>query len=107
MKNDSALISTSILTVIWDETHKDNIELITPFIKYLIYKNYKIDEIIDREKIINSLKNEFSFNDFPHAILEVILKRMARNHFLIRQDNEFILKKELKNDFDLFSLLCL
>lgn len=103
MKNDSALISTSILTVIWDETHKDNIELITPFIKYLIYKNYKIDEIIDREKIINSLKNEFSFNDFPHAILEVILKRMARNHFLIRQDNEFILKKELKNDFDLFS----
>ena len=28
MKNDSALISTSILTVIWDETHKDNMILI-------------------------------------------------------------------------------
>lgn len=103
MKNDSALISTSILTAIWDETHKDNIELITPFIKYLIYKNYKLDEVINREKIIDDLKNEFSFNDFPHAILEVILKRMARNHILVRSDNEFTLKAELKDDFDSFS----
>lgn len=103
MKNDSALISTSILTAIWDETHKDNIELITPFIKYLIYKNYKIDDVINREKIIDGLKAEFSFNDFPHAILEVILKRMTRNGILVRNDNEFTLKAELKDDFDLFS----
>ena len=85
MNNDSALISTSILTAIWDETHKDNIELITPFIKYIIYKNYKINEQTDREQIIEELKNEFSFNNFPHAILEVILK------------------KDLKDDYNLFS----
>lgn len=103
MKNDSALISTSILTAIWEETRKDNIELITPFIKYLIYKNYKIGEVVDREQIIESLKTEFSFNDFPHAVLEVILKRMARNHILVRNNNEFILNVELKEDYNIFS----
>ncbi|MGN1371798.1 MAG: hypothetical protein ACI4XM_05955 [Candidatus Coprovivens sp.] len=103
MNNDSALISTSILTAIWDETHKDNIELITPFIKYIIYKNYKINEQTDREQIIEELKNEFSFNNFPHAILEVILKRMTRKHILMRDNNEFILKKDLKDDYNLFS----
>mgnify|MGYP004531115197 CR=1 FL=1 len=103
MNNDSALISTSILTAIWDETHKDNIELITPFIKYIIYKNYKINDQTDREQIIEELKNEFSFNNFPHAILEVILKRMTRKHILMRDNNEFILKKDLKDDYNLFS----
>jgi hypothetical protein len=102
MNNDSALISTSILTAIWDETHKDNIELITPFIKYIIYNDYKINETLDREKIIEKLKNEFSFNNFPHAILEVILKRMTKNHILIRDNYEFILKKDLKDDYNLF-----
>lgn len=102
MKNDSALISTSILTAIWEETRKDNIELITPFIKYLIYKKYKIGEVVDREQIIDGLKTEFSFNDFPHAVLEVIFKRMARNHILVRNDNEFILKSELKEDYNIF-----
>ena len=103
MKNDSALISTSILTAIWEETRKDNIELITPFIKYLIYKDYKIGEVISREQIIDNLKTEFSFNDFPHAVLEVILKRMARNHILVRNNNEFILNVELKEDYNIFS----
>lgn len=102
MNNDSALISTSILTAIWDETHKDNIELITPFIKYIIYNDYKINETLDREKIIEKLKNEFSFNNFPHAILEVILKRMTKNHILMRDNYEFILKKDLKDDYNLF-----
>lgn len=85
MRNDSALISTSILTAIWDETHKDNIELIIPFIKYLIYIKYKVDEIINREEKIDNLKNEFSFNDFPHAILEVILKRMTIKKYLLER----------------------
>ena len=102
MKNDSAMISTSILTAIWEETHKDNIELITPFLKYLMYKYFKKGEPIDKELLIDKLQEEFSFNKFPHAILDVILKRMTKKEFLKRDNYVLYLIADFKDDYNLF-----
>lgn len=103
MKNNSAMISTSILTAIWEETHKDNIELITPFLKYLMYKYFKKGDLIDKELLIDKLQREFSFNKFPHAILDVILKRMTKKNFLKRDNYVFYLVADFKKDYDLFT----
>jgi len=102
MKNDSAMISTSILTAIWEETHKDNIELITPFLKYLMHKYFKKGDSIDKELLIDKLQEEFSFNQFPHAILDVILKRMTKKGFLKRDNYILYLTTDFKDDYDLF-----
>ena len=41
MKNDNALISTAVLTAIWDDSHKDNIELVIPFVSNIIFNKFK------------------------------------------------------------------
>lgn len=98
MKNDNALISTAVLTAIWDDSHKDNIELIIPFVIDIIYNKFKINEEIDEEYIIKQLKDKFCFNKFPHAVLKIVLNRMKRKKILKAENRKFILIKDLKTD---------
>ncbi len=101
--DDSALISTAVLTAIWDDQHKDNIELIKPFIINIIYNKYEINDSIDENYIIKELKDKYYFNNFPHAVLKIILKRMKKEKILKLENRKFILISELKeesNEFD-------
>ncbi len=98
MNDDNALISTAVLTAIWDDQHKDNIELIIPFIINIIYNNYKVDDVIDEELIIKQLKNKFCFNKFPHAILKIILNRMKKKKILKLENKKFIVVENLVKD---------
>jgi hypothetical protein len=98
MINENALVSTAVLTAIWEENQQDNIDLITPFIKYIISRTYKVNDTIDQNAIINRMKSDFCFNNFPHAILEIILKRMTRKQFLTKNNNKFIVLKDFTQD---------
>ena len=53
MNNKKVLTNSAILTAIWDETKKDNLELIKPFVEFLIGENYKEGDKIDNNYIIN------------------------------------------------------
>lgn len=97
-KNENALISTAVLTAIWDSTHKDNIGLIIPFVIDIIYNKFEINEAIDEEYIIRQLKEQFCFNKFPHAVLKIVLIRMKKMKILISKDKKFILAKDLKDE---------
>lgn len=100
--NDSALISTAVLTAIWDEQHKDNIELIKPFIISIIHKKYIIGEIIDEDYIIRELKEKYYFNNFPHAVLTIILKRMKKGNLLKAINRKFMLISDLSKESEEF-----
>ena len=56
MSKDNALISTAVLTAIWDESHKDNIELIKPFVLEIINKSYSINQELDETYIIDQMR---------------------------------------------------
>lgn len=64
MENSNALIGTAMLTAIWDQTHKDNLELLKPFIVYLVGKNTSIQGEINIAKIINEMDKEFRIFEY-------------------------------------------
>lgn len=98
MKNDNALISTAVLTAIWDDSNKDNIELVIPFVSNIIFNKFKVNDLIDEEYIIRQLKEKFCFNKFPYAVLKIVLNRMKRRNILKLDNKKFILTKDLKDE---------
>lgn len=78
MSKDNALISTAVLTAIWDESHKDNIELIKPFVLEIINKSYSINQELDETFIIDQMMEKYCFNRFPLAVLKIVLTRLKK-----------------------------
>ncbi len=100
MKNSNALIGTAMLTAIWDQTHKDNLELLKPFITYLVGKNASIQDEINITKIINEMDEEFGFPNIPKAVIEKIFNRMKK--IIIRNDKKYYLIKDLSEEVKKF-----
>ena len=102
MKNDNALISTAVLTAIWDDSHKDNIELVIPFVIDIIYNKYEVSQSIDEEFILEQLKNRYCFNNFPHAVLKTVLNRIKKKGILKIENKKYRLEKEIKEEAQKF-----
>ena len=100
MENSNALIGTAMLTAIWDQTHKDNLELLKPFITYLVGKNASIQDEINITKIINEMDEEFGFPNIPKAVIEKIFNRMKK--IIIRNDKKYYLIKDLSEEVKKF-----
>ena len=61
MKNNSALISTAMLSAIFEENRQDNVALLIPFVIKIIYDDSSVDE----NGIVEKMQNSYSFNNFP------------------------------------------
>ena len=104
MKNDDALISTAVLTAIWDESHKDNIELITPFVISIIGNLYKIKDELNLEEIVERMRCDYCFNNFPLAILKVVLSRLKKKGILLLNSKKYYLVKDVSDDINKFDI---
>lgn len=93
MNNKKVLTNSAILTAIWDETKKDNLELIKPFVEFLIGENYKEGDKIDNNYIIKQMDDKFSFVQFPEAILKKVYGRLKS--IITRKDGVYYLKKDI------------
>ena len=93
MNNKKVLTNSAILTAIWDETKKDNLELIKPFVEFLIGENYKEGDKIDNNYIIKQMENKFAFVQFPEAILKKVYGRLKG--IVTRKDGIYYLKKDI------------
>lgn len=93
MNNKKVLTNSAILTAIWDETKKDNLELIKPFVEFLIGENYKEGDKIDNNYIIKQMEDKFSFVQFPEAILKKVYGRLKS--IVTRKDGIYYLKKDI------------
>lgn len=101
MKNNNALIGTAMLMAIWDKTHQDNLDLLKPFVLYLIGKNTHIGEEINIDSIIIGMEKEFGFSNIPRAVIIKIFGRMKK--LVLRKNNCFYLLKDViayYNDFN-------
>lgn len=93
MNNKKVLTNSAILTAIWDETKKDNLELIKPFVEFLIGESYREGEKIDNNYIIKQMDERFSFVQFPETILLKVYGRLK--NIVVRKDNCYFLKKNI------------
>lgn len=98
MKQNNALVSTALLSAIFDEKKQDNISLLIPFVIKLIYKYPKIKE----EEIGSKMIEEYSFSNFPHAIVRIIINRMKSKGIVNRADNKLIFQKDVSKTVELF-----
>lgn len=99
MKNNSALISTAMLSAIFEENRQDNVALLIPFVIKIIYDDSSVDE----NGIVEKMQNSYSFNNFPHAIAKIIINRLKKQQ-IIKQANgkyEFLIDvSKIVKDFN-------
>ena len=99
LKNNSALISTAMLSAIFEENRQDNVALLIPFVIKIIYDDSSVNE----NGIVEKMQNCYSFNNFPHAIVKIIINRLKKQQ-IIKQDNgkyEFLIDvSKIVKDFN-------
>lgn len=100
MDVNKTLISTAMLTAIFEKTKKSNIDLIAPFVLFIISKNeYGVTE----EKIITQMEDEFSFLDFPRAVLKIIINKLKKEKKIELKNKKYLLLGNAKKEIDLFN----
>lgn len=98
MKNNSALISTAMLSAIFEESNNDNISLLIPFVTKIISDDNTADENV----IVEKMESIYSFNNFPHAIVKIIIKRMKKKGIIQQENGRYKFLKNISNDIKEF-----
>lgn len=86
MKNNSALISTAMLSAIFEENKQDNVALLVPFVIKIIYDDSSVSE----KEIVEKMQNVYSFNNFPHAIAKIIINRLKKQQIIKQENGKYI-----------------
>ena len=86
LKNNSALISTAMLSAIFEENKQDNVALLVPFIIKIIYDDSSVSE----KEIVEKMQNVYSFNNFPHAIVKIIINRLKKQQIIKQKNGKYI-----------------
>lgn len=95
--SNNILISTSMLSSIWEKKRKDTIDLLLPFLSYIIAKNTVIEKAIDINLITENFKKEFGYSDIPINVISQMLTRLTKEKTLKRKDKNFFLIKDLSD----------
>lgn len=85
VKNNSALISTAVLSAIFEENKQDNISLLTPFVIKIIHH----DCTATKDMIVDMMRKEYAFYDMPRAIIDIIINRLKKQNIIRQRNNMF------------------
>ena len=99
MNVNKTMISTALLTAIFHETRKGNIELIEPFVLYIIFEN---NEIADDELIKSKLEKDFSFFNLPHAVLNLIINKLKKDNKIEQKDKKYYILDKSQKEIEEF-----
>lgn len=86
MKNNSALISTAMLSAIFEENKQDNVALLIPFVIKIIYADSSVSE----NDVVEKMQSVYSFNNFPHAIARIIINRLKKQQIIKQENGKYI-----------------
>lgn len=98
MNNSNSIVSAALLDAIWEESHKDVIDLLIPFVIYILSENFSINDIIDKEKISKYMKEKFGFTYMPTSVIDCVFKRLTikeNNRILCRRKSSYKLQVNL------------
>lgn len=88
MNVNQTLISTALLTAIFDKTKKSNIELISPFILFIISE---LNGEADDDTIKKRMESDFSFFNFPHAVLNILINKLKKDGMILQTEKKYSL----------------
>jgi len=89
MKENSALICTAVIKAIYDNKRKNILDILKPFILYIIDENGSITE----ENIMEILKKDFYFANLPSSILKRIINKLNKEFIIIKNNCEYSINK--------------
>lgn len=78
MERNDFLLSTAMLSSIWEDKHYDSLDLLVEYVKYIIGSNTKLGEELDLELIHEKTKSGFLIKSLPQQVMEVILSRLSK-----------------------------
>ncbi len=106
MNNSNSIVSAALLEAIWEENKKDVLDLLIPFVKYIISENYKKGDVLNDELISNNMKKSFGFSQMPSSVITSILKRLTtkeNSRILCKKQGKYILDVELDDEHQKFN----
>jgi len=101
MNNSNSIVSAALLDAIWEESKKDVIDLLIPFVTFIMSENFSVNDIIDKEIISRQMKEKFGFTNMPNSVIECVLKRLIikeNNRILLREKGNYKLRVNLDAD---------
>lgn len=79
-----------MLETMWISRKKDLLDLISPFIHYGVARSFSINDIINIDKVLSIVKNEFGYTNMPATIVERVFKRNPNYYKRIEHQYKFI-----------------
>ncbi len=99
MNNKNSLVSTAMLSYLWNDEHKDNIDLLKPFVIHILHNDYNINDVIDLQNICEKMKTDFSFDNMPIAVIRKIIVRLCKKENILQKlEHQYILCKDLSKE---------
>lgn len=81
MERNDFLLSTAMLSSIWEEKQCDSIDMLVEYAKYIIGANTKQGNELNLELIHERIKSGFLIRSLPQQVLEVVLLRLTKKKY--------------------------
>lgn len=101
MMNQNVLVSTAMISTLWEKHNKDSLDVMLPFVKYAISKNTRVGQKVDISLVVTTFKNEFGYLTIPENVIITMLNRMCPT-VLTRKDREYTLRTSLDEEYTKF-----
>lgn len=95
--NENIFTSTAMLSAIWEHHKKDNMELMVPFVLYCVGKSTMVGQRVEMVRLIDSLKADCGYEEFPLNVAMGILNRLTPQTFK-RKNGMFYLQRSLQKE---------
>lgn len=102
MEKNDALISTALLKAFQESRAKDYLDIIKPFVINIIEEKYKIGEIVETTYIQKKLREDYSFKDFPIAVITKVLKKLYKEGIIKKDKQNNIFAKNVSDEAEVF-----
>jgi len=106
--NRNTITSLAMLYALWEAEKKDILDLIKPFIFYIVGKTTKIGAKINCHELCTYMETEFGYKSFPEAVVRrILLRESSKNNrkcaVIKRKDGAFYLVSSLSDHVAEFS----
>lgn len=96
--NQNVLVSTAMISALWERNNKDTLDLMLPFLKYSIAKTTKVGARLNISAVISVFKEEFGYDSIPYNVVITMLNRLSPT-ILSKKDREYSLITSLDEEY--------
>ena len=75
MGNHYLLTGSVMLETVWKTRHQDLIDLISPFVFCSVASVCAPRQIIDKRRVLETIRTEYGFSDISLSVIEKVFKR--------------------------------